>query len=518
MAMPIPAMPDPSNPRYHLLAMLRAVGLTERDLRLVLEDAAQEAERTIPKLIEQATTGARVNAAQRAVILREIRAMQAAMWGEITPELRAGIARANEYAAAGDDVLYGYVSGRLGAAAANTLRASFIARAKAGLDAVLAKAKANIPLSTQVYRTQALATGLVHRVVNQGLLLGKSAREIAKSVRNLIDPKVPGGVSYAAFRLARTEINHAYQTSQEARYADEPWSRGMQWHLSGSHPEPDECDVFAKQNISGLGPGVYAFGELPDEHPNGLCYRTPVQVEEDEFVDRFVMGEYDEYLDKELGVDPRTLRPSPTPPPQAPASMYESRIERALKGGEALDAVKVGLPRRGSLDRKQRDALKTYESAWFVVINGFLRRAGIVEDKEDERTQRDIERIDSAMDKSVLPQDVQTWRGLSSAAKLFGDRLEGNLEGFEWQELAYSSTSALEKVADDFMVPRPGQREVKMRVLVRGGTKGVVISLGGLGGQAEILLERGTHWRVVKDRGVHPTKGYRLIDVEVWRG
>jgi hypothetical protein len=156
--------------------------------------------------------------------------------------------------------------------------------------------------------------------VNAGLLLGYSANKIAGMVRDLVKPNVAGGVSYAAFRLARTEINHAYQTAQEARYADEPWSTGMEWHLSNSHPEKDICDLLATQDLHGLGKGVYPFGEVPVEHPNGLCYRTPVQVDEDEFVDRFLDGEYDEYLDQELGVDPDELAgvSNPTTAPRPP--------------------------------------------------------------------------------------------------------------------------------------------------------------------------------------------------------
>jgi hypothetical protein len=340
MAMPIPAMPDRSNPRYHLLAMLRAVGLTEANLRAILVDAAQEAERTIPKLIERETTGARVTAAQRSVILREIRAMQSALWGDIGPELREGVALANVYAAQGDDVLYHYVRERLGKGAVDRLMEGFVARAQRGLEAVLAKAKNNIPLSLQVYRTEALSNGWVNRVVNNGLLLGKSARDIAKQVRDYIHPNVPGGVSYAAFRLARTEINHAYQTSQEARYADEPWSQGMQWHLSGSHPQKDECDLYATQDLHGLGKGVYPFGQVPSEHPNGLCYRTPQQVEEDEFVEEFLAGTYDDYLDAELGeAVPQLKKPSnPTTASRRPMVVGSNRLAEINAESEMADA------------------------------------------------------------------------------------------------------------------------------------------------------------------------------------
>jgi hypothetical protein len=154
VAMPIPAMPEPSNPRYHLLAMLRAVGLTEAELRQILEDGAEEAERTIPKLMERAGIGAKATGAQISLVLREIRVMQAALWGDMGSVFAEGVGRAAEFAAAGEDVLYGYVRNQLGASAATELRQSFIQRARRGIDAILAKAKMNIPLSLQVYRSQ----------------------------------------------------------------------------------------------------------------------------------------------------------------------------------------------------------------------------------------------------------------------------------------------------------------------------------------------------------------------------
>jgi hypothetical protein len=165
---------------------------------------------------------------------------------------------------------------------------------------MLAKAKNGIPLSRAVYKTQALASGMVDRKVKQGLLLGMNARTIAKSVKDLIRPDVKGGVSYAAHRLARTEINHAYQTSQAERYADEPWVTGMRWNLSGSHPAPDICNVLADRDDYDLGAGVYPVGKRPDSHPNCLCYQTPEQIDEDAFVDAFIAGDYNTYLDEKV--------------------------------------------------------------------------------------------------------------------------------------------------------------------------------------------------------------------------
>lgn len=286
--------PNPNPPQnWPLLALMRDIGMTEKQLRAILKDGAEEAERIIPKLIEKNTTGGKVKAAQAAIVQREIRALMAALWGDIGSTVTNGAKQAILTAAQGEDILYKFMNGKGKA----IMKAAFTEQARAGIEAILAKAYNDIPLSSQIWRTQALSSGLVHRKVNRGLLLGHSAKRIAEDVKTLVKPDAPGGVSYCAFRLARTEINNAYKTSQELRYKDEPWTKGMRWHLSKSHPEKDICDVHAEKETP-LGVGVYAFGTRPLSHPNCLCYQTPEQVDEDEFIENFLDGEYNTYIDE----------------------------------------------------------------------------------------------------------------------------------------------------------------------------------------------------------------------------
>jgi hypothetical protein len=291
------AQPIPRN--QPLLDVLAQYGITKKELDDILTDGAQEAERLIPKLIEQHTTGGTVKAAQLALVLRELKVAQSALWGDLGRVTRSGVETGYLRAAeAAQDVLLSTFT-KAGANPAPFL-AAWRQQAKQGIVAVLAKSKNGIPLSRAVYKSQALATGLVDRTVKRGLLLGNNAKAIAKSVKDLILPDVAGGVSYAAHRLARTEINHAYQTSQAERYADEPWTTGMRWNLSRSHPKPDECNTYAQQDIHGLGHGVYPVGQRPRSHPNCLCYQTPEQLGEDEFIENFLAGEYNAYLDEKV--------------------------------------------------------------------------------------------------------------------------------------------------------------------------------------------------------------------------
>lgn len=289
------AQPLPKN--QPLLDVLQVSNMTIKELDAMLRDGAEEIERLLPKLLEKHTTGATVKAAQLQLVLRELRVAQSALWGDLGRSLRSGVGAAALAAGSNAEGVLAQTFAKHGVPVPPALRAGWIQQAKAGIDAILAKSKNGIPLSRAVYKAQALATGQVDRKIKQGLLLGNNAKTIAKSVKDLILPNVAGGVSYAAHRLARTEINHAYQTTQADRYEHEPWTKAMRWNLSKSHPKPDVCNVNAGAP-GPEGPGTYAFGHKPDSHPNCMCYQTPVQVSPDDFVEAFLAGEYNTYVDE----------------------------------------------------------------------------------------------------------------------------------------------------------------------------------------------------------------------------
>uniref|UniRef100_A0AAU6R674 Capsid maturation protease n=1 Tax=Micrococcus phage Kurnik TaxID=3092208 RepID=A0AAU6R674_9CAUD len=161
--------------------------------------------------------------------------------------------------------------------------ASAQATARIGVDAAMQRVMGNSyrRLAESVYGTHNLAKGYVDRLVETAIARGWSARDLAARVKSMINPNVAGGVSYAAQRLARTEINNAFHSVSTAKYQDSPYVTGVTWHLSGSHPEGDECDVLAAG-------GPYPKDKVPDKpHPLCFCYITPEVMSEDEFLDFF---------------------------------------------------------------------------------------------------------------------------------------------------------------------------------------------------------------------------------------
>lgn len=160
-----------------------------------------------------------------------------------------------------------------------------------------------ITLSEKVYHSRQVIDRQVEALVNSALARGLSAREFAKEVMRFIRPGTSGGVRYAAMRLARTEINNAFHYAQTRDSARKPWVTGQRWHLSGSHPKPDECNAYADGDHAGMGPGVYPKDDVPAKpHPHCLCFVTPEVLGEKEFIKQLQSGNYDDYLNSRIPV------------------------------------------------------------------------------------------------------------------------------------------------------------------------------------------------------------------------
>jgi len=154
-------------------------------------------------------------------------------------------------------------------------------------------------LSQRIYKSKIWADGVLDRKINAALARGLTVAEFATEARDWFNPRTPGGVRYAALRLARTEVNNAYHAISVNQINEKPWSVGGQWRISGSHPKKDVCDEYAARDGFNLGPGVYPPREIPSKpHPQCLCVVTPVLPSEEDFLDSLVGGKYDEYLQR----------------------------------------------------------------------------------------------------------------------------------------------------------------------------------------------------------------------------
>ena len=157
-------------------------------------------------------------------------------------------------------------------------------------------------LSERVYMNDVATVNRVGRIIDESLAMGRSAKEIAAEVRGFISPDTPGGVSYAAMRLARTEINNAYHDTVKEKMKKRPWVEGIDWNLSGSHPCHDICDEYAEKS-------PWDKAEVPSKpHPQCLCYITAALPSNEKFIDNLFEGKYNGWLKEqglhhEFGVD-----------------------------------------------------------------------------------------------------------------------------------------------------------------------------------------------------------------------
>lgn len=271
--------------RDPLLGYLKVQSRVDSELRKILREAAVEVAREITRLAQKPGVGSRTREAQLALFLEFLKEYYEELWvHEIMPVISKAfplaIQAANQAAEFIDQVLRTAVGEQQAEALLDSVRVQ--ARLAQQLDL---EARGRL-LSTRVWNNVDRAVELAQRRIQTHLVTGSvNARELARDVRGLVDPSTPGGTSYAAMRLARTEINTAFHERQKQIAEEKPGVEGVRWNLSRSHPRKDRCDVLAEGHSPGKRRGVYVPGSVPDKpHPQCLCFLTYEMMPERDFV------------------------------------------------------------------------------------------------------------------------------------------------------------------------------------------------------------------------------------------
>lgn len=142
-------------------------------------------------------------------------------------------------------------------------------------------------LSDRVWRAAADVRVRIDRLLDYHIANGTSAVKIAELLEDFLTPgagslstRTPYGTegSYAARRLARTEISAASGRATVNASIANPYVSGVQWRLSASHKGKDICDEHASGGENG--DGIYPPEKLPTypAHPHDLCSLLPVPV------------------------------------------------------------------------------------------------------------------------------------------------------------------------------------------------------------------------------------------------
>jgi hypothetical protein len=286
-------VPDNREP---LLQYLNVQTKMDAQLRRLLVEAAITTARKIQKLASQPGIGSKTREAQLALFLEYLREEQTDLWVRtIEPLINKYYPIAATTAETAADYLDDVLRHAVGETQADILIQSIKIQARIAQSLDLSSRAQR--LSGKVWKNVNVNSGRIQRVVQKHLITGSvNAKELAADVRRFIDPSTPGGASYAAMRLARTEINGAFHDRQRTIAEETPWVSGSKWNLSKSHPHKDECDVLAEGHSTGMKRGIYRPSDIPDKpHPHCLCYLT---------YDTLSDGEMTNLLRAELGKAP----------------------------------------------------------------------------------------------------------------------------------------------------------------------------------------------------------------------
>jgi len=289
------AIPDPVD---WSAAHARTQNLAARTILRSIGRAHWDMIRMLRTLDDRGSISDLVRAEQLRTIQRAMMLEQARLWESlgdvITARRLEAAASAVQLGSAIDDVLFA-ATGR--EEDARALKRSLMASAEQTINVAVARITTSaLPLAQRLYQSRVWADGRVQRMINSALLRGLSAKEFAAEARGWFRPDTPGGVRYAAMRLARTEINNAFHATSVMQAQEKPWISSVKWHLSRSHPKADDCDKIAKGGPKG--DGVYPKLDVPRKpHPQCFCFITPVSPSEDEFLDNLVSGKYNDYID-----------------------------------------------------------------------------------------------------------------------------------------------------------------------------------------------------------------------------
>lgn len=269
---------------------------SDRAILILLQEAANDARLAALEAASTKKFGGSVRSAQQRLVENALHQQMRALWENVGHLTIFGEKQAARAALSSIDFLHDKLYPNLDREATGI---ALKTGARSGVDSYISREENLRQLSERVYKNTALAEGRVGREVQKALLRGTSAKEMASRVERMIKPGVPGGTSYAALRLGRTEINNAFHFTQIRYTREMPWVRGYRWNLSGSHGAPDACNTMASEDHDRLGPGVYSKANVPGKpHPQCLCYLTTVTDTSAEFEQGLRSGKYDRYLSK----------------------------------------------------------------------------------------------------------------------------------------------------------------------------------------------------------------------------
>lgn len=152
------------------------------------------------------------------------------------------------------------------------------------------------------------------------------------------------------------------------------------------------------------------------------------------------------------------------------------------------------MPRPDYKNQDNQDVLERYMGSGYRNINGSLKRVQGDAAKLSAPARRDVDRLDSMINKSSLAEDVTVSRGMILRANADPDTLVGRVMG----HYGYTSTSVLPSVGSSF-ARSAMEREIEgsavalVEMKLKAGSKALI----GDRGEGELILPRGGQFKIV---------------------
>jgi hypothetical protein len=142
--------------------------------------------------------------------------------------------------------------------------------------------KDNKALSSRIWQTTGQNGKDIESIIAQGITEKKSATKLAEDLEQFVKPAAERpsnwgkaypmlaykNIDYNAMRLARTSINHAYQTATIQSSQMNPFVEGIEWRSALIHGRT--CQLCIDRHGQ-----IFPKDDVPLDHANGLCTMVP---------------------------------------------------------------------------------------------------------------------------------------------------------------------------------------------------------------------------------------------------
>lgn len=298
MTAPLRKQPDPK--QNWLVRYIGVQKVYDQQVIKALQEAAVDAAAAAAKYEGKTNISSKVAMHQSRMVRKEIHKVITELFKGLVPIIESGqkaaASAATEAALKQDADLMGLLFPN--PKERKQFEASFKEAARQNVKAMINRVlNPQWPLSKRIWKSGSLASGQIDRKVNSAIARGASAKQLADLVKSDIKFGAPGGTSYCAMRLARTEINNAFHAQSIANAQELPWVMEMEWHLSLSHEEQNcFCEYYAEEQF-------FEIGDVPPKpHPQCMCYVTPVSMGYNNFAQQLEAGAFDSYFEEKYGM------------------------------------------------------------------------------------------------------------------------------------------------------------------------------------------------------------------------